>query len=90
MNNKVSLWLEDAMAFTSLLIAAAICSFPLGLATKPALVAPAVPVAIEAPLLLPLQCTARVRQSGANELPRARLLYAAELNDARCYKPRDL
>ena len=86
--HKVSLFLEDALAAIAFLGFAAIASISPEPVRKQVLVAPAAPVAIQAPLLLPLQCTARVRQSGANEQPRARLLYAAEMPDARCYNAR--
>ena len=76
---------EDALAAAAFLGFAAIAAVSPEPVRKQVLVAPAAPVAIQAPLLLPLQCTARVRQSGANEQPRARLLYAAEMPDARCY-----
>lgn len=86
--HKVSVFLEDviaAIAFLGFAAFAPLYTFSLEPVRKQVLVAPAVPVSIQAPLLLPLQCTARVRQSGANEQPRARLLYAAEMPDARCY-----
>ena len=83
MNNKVSLFYEDAVTAAAFLAIAGIASFPPELARKPAPVAPA--VAASPQLLLPLKCDARVRQSDGRELPRARLLYAAEMPDARCY-----
>ena len=88
MQNKVSVFLEDAIAAAAFLGFAAFAplyTFSLEPVRKQVLVAPAAPVSIQAPLLLPLQCTARVRQSGADESPRARLLFAAEMPDARCY-----
>jgi hypothetical protein len=78
--------LEDAIAATAFLGFAAFAplyTFSLEPVRKQVLVAPA--VAASPQLLLPLKCDARVRQSDGKELPRARLLYAAEMPDARCY-----
>jgi hypothetical protein len=82
------MWTEDAIAAACFL---ALIAFTLPKLSpepvrKPVTAAPAALVAHhEAPLLLPLQCSARVRQSDGRELPRVRLLYAAELSNARCY-----
>lgn len=72
--NKVSLWIEDAIAAVTLLAFAAFAplyTFSLEPVRKPAPVAPA---ATSAPLLLlPLQCDAWIVQSGDGiAKPRAR------------------
>lgn len=84
---KVSLWIEDVTAAVAFLGFAAFAPlYTFSLEQPPVrttvLVAPAVAAS---PLLLPLKCDARVRQSDGRELPRARLLFAAEMPDARCY-----
>ena len=83
MKKKVSVLLEDALAAAAFLGFAAIASFSPEPVRKQVLVAPT--VAASPQLLLPLKCDARVRQSDGRELPRARLLFAAEMPDARCY-----
>jgi hypothetical protein len=86
MQKKLSLWFDNAIAATCLIclmVFAPITIF--SLERKPAPVAPAAPAVDQAPpLLLPLQCDARVRQSDAGT-PRMRLFYASEMPDARCY-----
>ena len=74
---------EDALAAAAFLGFAAIAAVSPEPVRKQVLVAPA--VAASPQLLLPLKCDARVRQSDGRELPRARLLFAAEMPDARCY-----